>query len=403
MNRPNYVILAVDDSLMMRKIIRKELEAGQYTVIEAEGGKKALQTINSGICIDLITLDIEMPEMDGFTVLNAIRDIHPERLPIVFITGNDSIQDRLKGYSSGCADFITKPFKQGELLSAVNDILSPIHFFQGLKGIMTSSDSLIRMIVPEIVVRTGFDLQVIPEHLEATAIRSLKSGCDLALIDLVPNETDLRKQCTELRDLSGKPDLPIIVISEFNDGNSIFHWFKSGATDYIIKPFIREEFLARIIPHLTVAIQQKQLRMETKSKIQTLPVSLSPGPDLQVLLVDDSRINAMVAQKMLTKFQCLVTLACNGKEAVSAVGTRKFQIIFMDIHMPVMNGIEATRIIRKYIGPKTPIIGMSAEEDSEILDEAIHAGMSTFIHKPFNMEELESLLEIWQPVNSQDP
>jgi len=100
------------------------------------------------------------------------------------------------------------------------------------------------------------------------------------------------------------------------------------------------------------------------------------------LLVDDTPFNNVVLKRLLEKFKIDVCCCVNGLEAVEQVKMRVFSMIFMDINMPVMDGIVATRQIKAYLKCKEmydiPIIGLSAQDDSKIVEEAISAGMDEY-------------------------
>lgn len=111
-------ILVVDDSATMRHLIKKALEPDGYIITEAENGAQALDCVFSDNRPDLITLDIEMPEMDGITMCRNIREkIHLDELPIIFLTSMTDQQQRLKVFQAGATDYLVKPFVKEELLA----------------------------------------------------------------------------------------------------------------------------------------------------------------------------------------------------------------------------------------------------------------------------------------------
>lgn len=116
---------------------------------------------------------------------------------------------------------------------------------------------------------------------------------------------------------------------------------------------------------------------------------------LEILLVEDNRVNQMVASNFLKKWNCDVDIAINGLEAVEMVKRKKYGIILMDLQMPGMDGYEATRHIRSMPDPyfkKVPIIALTASIMSDVKKEALEAGVNDFLGKPFSPEELSSRL-----------
>jgi CheY-like chemotaxis protein len=118
-----------------------------------------------------------------------------------------------------------------------------------------------------------------------------------------------------------------------------------------------------------------------------------PNNNINILLVDDDAINQLVASKLLSKHGFKVTIAINGKEAVESVKNKNFQLILMDLHMPEMDGREATRNIRAMSDPyfkNIPIFSFSAAVNKK--DEAIEMGMTDIAAKPLNALDLVAMI-----------
>jgi CheY-like chemotaxis protein len=132
-----------------------------------------------------------------------------------------------------------------------------------------------------------------------------------------------------------------------------------------------------------------------KKAIDQANVSLE---DVRVLLAEDNDINVEVAQRQIEMLGCSVQVAANGFEAVSMSGDSVFNLILMDIQMPEMDGLEATRLIRArelITGERIPIIALTATAFAEDKKACEDAGMDAFLSKPFKREDLERLLKQW--------
>ena len=129
-----------------------------------------------------------------------------------------------------------------------------------------------------------------------------------------------------------------------------------------------------------------------------------------VLLVEDNDINALLARRMLEKVGCTVRHCVNGREAVEAFkgvlagGDRSFDLVLMDSHMPVLDGLEATRAIKGLYAAQDagtvrcpPIVAVTANAFDEDRRRCLEAGMDDYLAKPFDREELHGLLERWCP------
>jgi signal transduction histidine kinase len=134
-------------------------------------------------------------------------------------------------------------------------------------------------------------------------------------------------------------------------------------------------------------------------KIIEKPIVQSPAPTeeskpltgMSILLVEDNEVNILVVKTFLSKWGATVDIAQNGQEAVDLFNSSKHQIILMDMHMPVMDGYEATRILRER-GVKTPIIALTASLPREIEDRIKSTGINDIVVKPFIPSELFKLI-----------
>jgi len=116
----------------------------------------------------------------------------------------------------------------------------------------------------------------------------------------------------------------------------------------------------------------------------------------QVLLVEDNMVNQMVATGLLKQFNLEITLASNGQEAAREVSQKRFDMIIMDIHMPVMDGFQASKTIRSdYSKDELPIIALTADAFKDVEQSCIDAGMNDFLAKPINVKILKNTLIKW--------
>jgi len=122
---------------------------------------------------------------------------------------------------------------------------------------------------------------------------------------------------------------------------------------------------------------------------------------LTILIAEDNRINQLVLQKTLQGFGYqAIDIVSNGQEAVDIVQTKHYDLIFMDQHMPIMDGVEATRKIRKIIGSRIKIFAATASVLSEDRTKCINAGMDKFLAKPIKKDEIREALLSYQALIS---
>jgi CheY-like chemotaxis protein len=111
----------------------------------------------------------------------------------------------------------------------------------------------------------------------------------------------------------------------------------------------------------------------------------------QILIVDDNRVNVKVLKMTLEKLGVNADAVCNGLEAVEAIKNNSYDLVFMDVHMPSMDGFQATKEIRKF-NQEIGIIGLSADVTKEAIDEAKGVGMNDYLTKPISFSKLRSHL-----------
>jgi len=117
---------------------------------------------------------------------------------------------------------------------------------------------------------------------------------------------------------------------------------------------------------------------------------------LSILLVEDNKMNQLVAGRIFEKIGYKIDFADNGQIAIDKVNEKNYDLIFMDIQMPVMDGLQATRLIIEKHGNNTPpIIAMTANVLSENEAECREAGMKDFLSKPFTIDRLQSIIHRW--------
>jgi PAS domain S-box-containing protein len=138
--------------------------------------------------------------------------------------------------------------------------------------------------------------------------------------------------------------------------------------------------------------------VETSDAQEPEPPPAPPsGPELDadILLVEDNLVNQKVATAMLKKLGCRVTVAPNGARALEQIAIKKFNLIFMDCQMPIMDGFETTRAIRQMVGPirEIPIVAMTAHALKEDRQRCLDVGMNDYLAKPVHREKLLAVLE----------
>lgn len=266
-----HTVMVVDDSSTMRTIIGKELEADGYSVITFSDGLEALSSLHwMPIPPDLITLDIDMPRMDGFACCEKLREMENSglfgdteiRTPVLFVSANDTFVNRSRGFHLGSLQFISKPFVRGDIPAAVSRVLRPQATYAGMNALVIDDNRGIRKMVASCLEQIG--LTVFEAENGKVAYDLLKkyiNRIDLAIVDF--DMPVMRgDECIHLaRQLPEAEHLPMLSLSGSGESDVVLRMFRAGATDYLVKPFIVEELLARVQVHLQLRRHVCHLRV----------------------------------------------------------------------------------------------------------------------------------------------
>lgn len=203
--------------------------------------------------------------------------------------------------------------------------------------------------------------------------------------------------------LSKAKEVPVLITSSLQNKAEIQNKLKDYKVAIIPKPVKPCELMSNIKDFdkiSTVAVQAEektQARMNKKSLVSN-PINSSSEENsdtkkLQILLVDDTLINQMVAQNMLTLDGHEVEVANNGEEAIEKFKSGTYDLVLMDCQMPIMDGFKATEEIRKLeVGKKIPIIALTANAQAEARQKCKDSGMNDCLTKPFLMDDLKQLI-----------
>lgn len=181
---------------------------------------------------------------------------------------------------------------------------------------------------------------------------------------------------------------------------------RMGFTGFLLKPFYPDILRGALQIVLEAEKDHERLPIVTRALVQSIAesgrVKRRVRSDMflgvRALVVEDMRINLMLITKILEKHGCSVSTAGNGKEAVDKVRAEDFDIIFMDCQMPVMDGFEATRIIREEEqarGRHNLIVALTADAMIGDREKCLRAGMDDYLNKPLRQEQITSILSAW--------
>ncbi|MFC1848918.1 response regulator [candidate division CSSED10-310 bacterium] len=227
------------------------------------------------------------------------------------------------------------------------------------------------------------------DELQTTA----DSPYELVCMDWQMPGLDGIETARRIKESSATPDPKIIMITSYGREELMHKARKAGVDAFLIKPVNQAMLFHTIMDVFDQKIESKEYREPAPFRKLEVMEKIKGS---RILLVEDNSINQQVAMEILQSAQVRVEVTDNGQKAVEAVRHVQFDAVLMDIQMPVMDGYEATRLIRKNpLFTKLPIIAMTAYAMKGDREKCFQAGMNDYVTKPIETEQLYSTLAKW--------
>ena len=222
---------------------------------------------------------------------------------------------------------------------------------------------------------------------------------DIAIIDLQMPEMDGVQLAMEIRKQRSKEALPFILFSSLGSNVKGLHIPADLFQKQIFKPIKQSQLFNAILEVAGGRNLKPERKINTVRNEETIARGIPP---LRILVAEDGLINQKILLRMLEQAGCTADVVPNGLQAIEAVEAVKYDIVFMDVHMPEMDGLEATRkIVNSHRASGRPkIIALTADAMSGDKEKCIEAGMDDYISKPVRLEDVLSILKRWAPLQT---
>jgi CheY-like chemotaxis protein/Skp family chaperone for outer membrane proteins len=337
-----------------------------------------------------ITLDVFLPDMLGWTVLNNLK-LNPgtRHIPVQMISIEE---ERQHGLSHGAFSYLVKPATTDELYTAfdrIKDYVTP----HTKRLLVVEDNERERQSVVELLAHDDIEITAVGSGGEAlAAIES--SPIDCCVLDLrLPDMTgfELLEQARE-----SLQEVPVVVFTGKDLSPDEEARLKTVAKSVVLKDVQSPERLfdeTALFLHRVVA----NLPEPKRAMLERLHGSNEALRNRKVLVVDDDARNIFALTSVLENHNMDVMSATNGRDAIALVReTPSLGVVLMDIMMPDMDGYETMRAIRADARFRTlPILALTAKAMKGDREKCLAAGASDYIAKPVNTEQLVSLLRVW--------
>jgi CheY-like chemotaxis protein/HPt (histidine-containing phosphotransfer) domain-containing protein len=292
---------------------------------------------------------------------------------------------------NGSRFHFTAPFKVFGKKSESTIMTAP-DAMTGMKALIVDDNAANRRILQVMLAAWGLTTgeagggeQALSELLSA---RKTGKAYHLILTDMHMPIMDGFALVERIRSMPELSPMAIMMLTSASQQGDAEHCRRLGLTSYIVKPIRKSELYSAILTVLGV-------RQITSQLSQVIPNRLHSFRALHILLAEDNRVNQVVATKTLQKMGHSVVVANNGSEALSILASEPFDLVLMDVQMPEMDGVTATRKIREHerlTHSHVSIIALTAHAMTGDRERCLNAGMDGYVSKPVNVEKLEQAI-----------
>lgn len=385
------VLLVIEDDPRFARILLDMARRQGFKVLVALQGQAGLEMARQ-YAPNAITLDLQLPDMKGMTVLEQLKqDPVTRHIPVHILTVDDQQQQE---FQMGAIAHIQKPVSPEILTQTLIEIKQFVE--RRVRHLLVIEDDPIQaQSIIELI--GGADVTSTAVHSGAAALNTLRSQpCDCIVLDLgLPdmNGFDLIEQIKQEPALAR---LPIVVYTGKDLTEAEETQLRRLAETIIIKDVRSPE---RLLDETALFLHRVQASLPSAQQ-QVLERLHHSDPALagkKVLIVDDDVRNIFALTSLLERYDMDVVFAENGREGINVLQRNPdIAIVLMDVMMPELDGYETTRLIRQQNSFRSlPIIALTAKAMQGDREKCIEAGASDYITKPVDTEQLLTLLRLW--------
>jgi CheY-like chemotaxis protein len=384
------VLIIEDDADLARTELEVARERGFKGIVAVRG--------DSGLALahefkpDAIILDMKLPVMDGWTVLDHLKH-HPDtrHIPVHIVSGSNGRQNALK---AGAVAFVEKPISKESLEETFGEIRSFID--RDVKRLLVvEDDEGQRQAVVELIGAEDVDVTAVGSSKEALdALQQHRYDCmvvDLKLPDLGGFEL-----LEKLKEDNRFSDIPVIVYTGKELTRREETKLKKFADTIVVKDASSPE---RLLDETSLFLHrvERKLPREKRRMLEQLHSAEEVFKDKKILIVDDDVRNVFALTSVLETHGMEVLYAENGKDGIELLRRNPAaDLVLMDIMMPELDGYQTIRAIREDETFKNlPIISLTAKAMKGDREKSIASGASDYITKPVDTDQLLSLMRVW--------
>jgi CheY-like chemotaxis protein len=373
----------IEDDYATSKLLSNYLTKWGYVPLIVNSAEQTLKIIEKENFLAIL-MDIELPDSNGFELLKILRENKATKNTPVIVCSVEPEQQ--KAFLMGAVEYFVKPINYKFLV----EVLLSYKLKRDSNILIVDDDVPTLNLLKESVEQLGFNA-IAEAHSARVAeiIRNL--NLDLAIIDLEMPELSGYDLIKNLKSDPKFTRLPIVIYTGKENYQDELKKIDGMFEELLLKKSVN-------IEELSDTISAMINRYEEPAKPEDI---LNEKDTIKILLVEDYKHSQIIVTRLLKKnnFDSIVVVE-NGAEALEQVKKQKFNLILMDMQMPVMNGFEATEKIRQLPDYKhTPIIALTAFAMKGDREKCLEAGATDYIPKPIDSQEFIEKVKHYTEVN----
>jgi two-component system cell cycle response regulator len=417
-------VLVVDDVPANVKLLEARLSAEYFDVMTAVSGQEALNICERAEC-DVVLLDVMMPDMDGFEVCRRLKtSMTTHHIPVVMVTALDQPSDRVKGLESGADDFLTKPVSDVALIARVRSLSRLKLMTDELRmRAITSREIGIESPEREALAEAGRNGRILmvddrpalsdriqnmlaSEHsvdMERDPTEALfhaaEGNYDLVIVSLDLENFDGLRLCSQLRSLERTRNVPVLAIAEADNNARLVRALEIGVNDYLVRPFDKNEILARARTQIRKRRYTERLRDNVQLSIEMaitdaltglynrrymethvgtlVDQAIARGKPLSVLILDIDYFKSIndthghdAGDAVLQDFAVRIRKSIRGIDLACRYGGEEFVVVMPETDMAVATMV-AERLRRRIASEPFPI-----QKGARLIEVTISIGIA---------------------------
>lgn len=379
-------ILIVDDSLTVRMDLCETLQSAGFSNRQCDT-LAAARVALAEQSFSLVILDVLLPDGDGLDLLRQIRSAKGPTIPVLLLSSEAEVRDRVRGLKTGADDYIGKPYDRGHILSRVRQLIG---------GVEQTADDTPRILLIDnnAIFREAFQRVLEAAGYAVVSAESGESGLNMAftlqpdaiLVDRVlaggiGGHTVIRR----LRQDVTLRNTPCLLLTGSAETGEELQVLEAGADAYLTKETDISVILARIAALLRSGRPMHSVNPATASLLGAK----------KILAVDNSAtfLNEVCAHLREEGYDLIA--ARSGKEAMELLGMQAVDCILLDLHMPGLSGHETCRIIKNSPSLRSiPVLMLTADEKPEDAVEGLNSGADDCVGKSADFALLKSRVRV---------